>query len=82
MSILDNITPTDVVDAIASIAKDVSVFAPPPVSIIAGAIATAGPLVEKLLRAQDAGVTADVLSKLLDDAMIAASDAQANTEFK
>ena len=80
--ILSGITPNDVIDAVTMIAKDVSVFAPPPVNIIAGALATAGPLVEKLLRAQDAGVAADTIGKLLDDALVAASDAQMNAEFK
>jgi hypothetical protein len=81
MSILDNVTPTDVIDAIDMIAKDVSVFAPPPVGLVAGAIAVAGPLVEKLLRAKDTGVATDTLSKLLDDALVAASDAQMNKEL-
>jgi hypothetical protein len=81
MSILDNVTPTDVIDAIDALAKDVSLFAPPPVGLVAGAIATAGPLVEKLLRAKDAGVATDVLSKLLDDALVAASDVEMNKEL-
>ena len=82
MSLLSDVTPEQVIDAIDALAKDVSLFAPPPIGLVAGAIATAGPLVEKLLRAKDAGVASDVLSKLLDDALVAASDAQMNAELK
>jgi hypothetical protein len=82
MSLLSDVTPEQVIDAIDALAKDVSLFAPPPIGLVAGAIATAGPLVEKLLRAKDAGVEADVLSKLLDEAMVAASDVEVDKEFK
>jgi hypothetical protein len=79
---LDNITPEQVIEAITGIASDVSKFAPPPVGLVAGALAMAGPLVEKLLRARNAGVATDVLSKLLDDALVAASDVAVDKEFK
>jgi hypothetical protein len=79
---LGNLTPADVVDAIESLAKDVSVFAPAPVNLIASAVADSAMLVEKLLRARDAGVTADALGALLEKAMVTASDVAMNAELK
>lgn len=81
MSLLDGITPEQAVTAIEGIARDVSIFAPPPASTIASLIAGSAMVLEKILRAQASGTPIAELEQAVEAAMLAASDAQMKSQL-
>jgi len=81
MSWFSELTADQVIQAIGLIASDASVFLPPPASEILHLIAAEAPLIEKLLRARDAGSDTDALLEMLEQALKAASDAEMKKEL-
>lgn len=67
---------------IKEIAQDVSIFAPQPVSGIAQLLARHADLLEATISAIEGGHTGDELTRLIEQAIKAASDEQMRAELK